>query len=381
MKKTIIILATTALGLCLHLIAEASGGQPKQMKSSVTQASYGKLPDGTEVDVYTLKNKNGIVAKVMTRGATLIELRAPDKNGHFTDITLGYDTLEGWLSEGNPYFGATVGRYANRIAKGRFTLDGKEYTLAINNDPNALHGGLKGFDKRIWEASIVAAKDGVGVKFTYQSKDGEEGYPGNLTATVTYTLSDNNELRLDYTAVTDKDTVVNLTNHTYWNLAGQGNILDHLLTLKASRFTPVDATLIPTGEIKPVAGTPMDFTTPTAIGDRVDQVGGDPTGYDHNYVLDSGGSKKPVLAAVVEDPKSGRVLRVLTTEPGIQFYSGNFLDGSITGKGGEVYEKHEGLCLETQHFPDSPNQPSFPSVVLKPGETYTHTTVFKFSTR
>ncbi|MCX7824524.1 MAG: galactose mutarotase [Verrucomicrobiae bacterium] len=316
---------------------------------------------------------------VTGRGATLTELRVPDRDGRLGDIVLGFDTLEGYLGK-NPYFGCTVGRYANRIAKGRFTLDGRTYTLATNNGPNALHGGLKGFDKVIWQAEPVQAANGVAVKFTYTSRDGEEGYPGNLTATVVYTLTNQNELKLEYTATTDKATPVNLTNHTYFNLAGKGDILGHELMLAASHFTPVDATLIPTGEIRAVKGTPMDFTKPTAIGARIAQVGGDPAGYDHNYCLNSGG-KRMALAARVTEPGSGRVLEIYTDQPGIQFYSGNFLDGSITGKAGQVYQKHFGFCLETQHYPDSPNHANFPSTILRPGKTYRTVTVHKFSTK
>jgi aldose 1-epimerase len=342
---------------------------------------FGKTPDGTPVALYVLTNAKGLKAKVMTYGATLTELDVPDRDGRLGDVVLGFDTLPGYLAV-HPFFGSTVGRVANSIAKGRFTLDGKGYKLATNNGPNALHGGLKGFDKVVWKAEPVQKPDGVAVKFSYHSRDGEEGYPGNLDATVTYTLTDGNELRLDYTATTDKATPVNLTNHTYFNLAGVrgGNILGHELMVAADKYTPTDDTLIPTGAIKPVRGTPVDFTTPHPIGSRIAQLKGDPGGYDHNFVLNSGG-KKLALAARVTEPGTGRVLEMYTTEPGVQFYTGNFLDGKLKGKGGVVYEKHQGFCLEAQHFPDSVNHPDFPSMILRPGQTYTQTTVYKFSTR
>jgi aldose 1-epimerase len=349
------------------------------MNASIEKSEFGKLPDGTVVDAYTLKNKHGLTAKVITYGALLTEMHVPDRNGRFGDITLGFDNLQQYL-DGHPYFGATIGRYANRIARGRFTLDGRTYTLATNDGPNHLHGGLRGFDKVVWKAEIIGSEQGASVRFTYVSPDGEEGYPGTLTTTVIYTLTDDNVLRLDYTATTDKPTVVNVTNHAYWNLAERGSILDHILMLNADHYTPVDETLIPTGQIAPVRGTIMDFTKPQPIGSRIRQLTNNPQGYDHNYVLNSGG-RRLALAARVEEPQSGRVLEIHTTEPGIQFYSGNFLDGTLTGKGGVVYQQHHGFCLETDHFPDSPNQPKFPSVVLRPGETYTQTTLHKFSTR
>jgi aldose 1-epimerase len=346
---------------------------------SLTKSSFGKTREGKSVDIYTLTNGSGMEARITNFGAILVSLKTPDRHGKLDDVLLGFDTVEGYLRE-HPYFGAVVGRYGNRIAKGQFTLNGKQYKLATNNGPNALHGGIKGFDKAVWQALPVGNS---ALKLTYLSKDGEEGYPGNLTVTVSYTLTDANELRLDYTASTDKDTVINITNHSYFNLAGQGtgDILGHRLMLNADRFTPVDSTLIPTGELRSVAGTPFDFRQPHAIGERIDvkdeqiQFGG---GYDHNWVLNGTiGTLRP--AARVVEPKSGRVLEVQTTEPGVQFYTGNFLDGAITGKGGKVYNKRYGFCLETQHFPNSPNEPKFPSPVLKPGETYKSTTVFKFS--
>jgi aldose 1-epimerase len=355
---------------------EKAGGNDER----VQKMAYGKTPDGTAVDEYVLTNRSGVKAKVITYGAILTELHVPDKDGKLTDVVLGFDNLEGYLS-GHPFFGATVGRYANRIAKGRFTLDGKEYKLATNNGPNALHGGDKGFDKKVWKAEPVAGKNAV--RFTYTSPDGEEGYPGALTAEVVYTLTDDNAVRLDYKATADKPTPVNLTNHSYFNLAGpaSGDILGHVLMINADKYTPTDDTLIPTGEIKPVKGTPFDFTTPTPIGARIKEIKADPVGYDLNYVLRDGGGREPALAARVSEPKTGRVMEVLTTEPGIQFYSGNFLDGKLKGKGGVVYKQYQGFCLEAQHFPDSVNQPKFPPVILRPGETYTQTTVYRFSAK
>jgi aldose 1-epimerase len=358
---------------------EPEAKEAKQMQMSTQQESYGRTPDGRAVDVYTLTNTNGIVAKIINYGATLISLKVPDRNGNLADIVLGFDNLEGYLTS-HPYFGVTVGRYANRIAKGRFVLDGVEYKLATNDGENHLHGGVKGFDKVVWNLEDIGHDaDGAMVKMSYISEDGEEGYPGNLACTVTYTLTADNQLKINYEAGTDKTTVINLTNHSYFNLAGQGtgDILGHELTLEADNFTPVDAGLIPTGEIKSVKGTPMDFTLPMTIGSRIAQVTG---GYDHNYVLNSGGGSL-ALAAKVFEPTSGRVMEVYTMEPGIQLYTGNFLDGSITGKGGKVYKKHYGFCLETQHFPDSPNKPNFPSVVLEPGQKYATETIYKFYTR
>jgi aldose 1-epimerase len=342
---------------------------------------FGKTPEGEQVSIYLLTNAAGWKAKIMTYGALLTELHVPDRNGKLDDVTLGFEDLKGYL-EGHPYFGATVGRVGNRIAKGRFTLDGVEYKLATNNGPNALHGGIKGFDKVVWKSEGKTDPDGASVKFTYVSKDGEEGYPGNLTCTVTYTLTNHNELKIDYTAVTDKATPVNLTNHSYFNLAGAkaGDILGHELTLIADRYTPVDDTLIPTGEIKAVKGTPLDFTTPMTIGSRIGQLKGDPGGYDHNFVLNSEG-KSLALGARVHEPKTGRVMEMYTTEPGVQFYTGNFLDGKQKGKGGVVYQKHHGFCLEAQHFPDSVNHANFPSMILRPGKTYTQTTTYKFSVK
>jgi aldose 1-epimerase len=335
------------------------------------------------VELYTLTNANGMTAKIMTRGATLVELHVPDKDGNLADVVNGFDDVAGYESEGNQYFGCTTGRVANRIAKGKFTLDGKEYALAVNNGPNALHGGTeRSLDKVVWKAEEVDGRNGKGVRFTYTSPDGEEGYPGTLQIAVTYSLNDNNALRIQYTATTDKPTPVNLTNHTYFNLSGHGSdtVLDHELTINADRYTPADDTLIPTGEIAPVAGTPLDFRTPHVIGARIGElVETQFLGYDHNFVLNrEEGARGPQLCARLKDPGSGRVLTVRTTEPGVQFYSGNFLMGQ-KGKGGKEYKLRSALCLETQHYPDSVNHPEFPSTILRPGETYRHVCVYAFS--
>jgi len=348
----------------------------EQRVMNIKTESFGKTPEGQEVDLYTLTNINGIKVKITNYGATLVSLEVPDRDGKLADITLGYDKLDGYLTR-HPYFGSTVGRYANRIGGAKFKLNDVEYQLATNDGPNHLHGGIKGFDKVVWKAeSVLADSDGAKVKLSYLSKDGEEGYPGNLTCTVTYILTKDDELKINYEAETDKPTVINLTNHSYWNLAGQGSgdILGHELMLNADKYTPVDEGLIPTSEIKSVKDSPMDFTKSMTIGSRIAQVEG---GYDHNYVLKSGGGTLALCARVYE-PTSGRVMEIHTIEPGVQFYTGNFLDGSITGKSGRVYKKHYGFCLETQHFPDSPNKPDFPSVVLKPGDKYTTVTVHKF---
>jgi aldose 1-epimerase len=349
---------------------------------SISSKEYAKMPDGTPIARYELTNSKGMKAAIITYGAILSELLVPDGAGKPADVVLGFDDLKGYL--GNPsYFGSNVGRVANRVAKGKFTLDGKQYTLAINNGPNALHGGKQGFDKKVWKVVPAEAVGGQAVKLQYVSPDGEEGYPGQLTATVQYTLTDNNELKIDYTATTDKATPVNLAHHSYFNLGGHnaGDILGHEVMINADQITPTDDTLIPTGELKSVRGTPFDFTTATAIGKRIGELKGEPGGYDVNYVLRGGSNKEPVLAARVTDPKSGRVMEVLTTEPGLQFYTGNFLNGTEKGKGGAVYKKHSGFCMEAQHFPDSVNQPKFPSVILKPGETYKQTTVYKFGAK
>ena len=336
------------------------------------------MPNGAVVKRYTLKNRNGMIAKVMDYGAILTELWVPDRNGRSGNTVAGFDNLDQYL-KGHPYFGATTGRYANRIANGRFTVDGTEYKLAANNGPNALHGGLKGFDKQLWKSEPLENKTGeASVCFSYLSKDGEEGYPGSLSVTVTYTLTEKDELVIDYSASTDKPTVVNLTNHSYFNLSGGGDILGHEVQINADRYTPVNDQLIPTGELAPVAGTPLDFRTPAIVGDRIDQLKPTPGGYDHNFVLNRQGTGLE-LAAVVSDSGSGRKLEVLTTEPGMQLYTGNFLDGKLKGMNGVTYNKYCALCLETQHFPDSPNQPEFPSTTLRPSTEFRSTTVFRLS--
>lgn len=333
--------------------------------------------EGKKIKFFQLENSSGFKVTLMNYGATLISLFVPDRQGNLADITLGFDSFEEYLGK-NPYFGSTVGRYANRIGQAKFVLDGQEYQLAKNEGENHLHGGVKGFDKVVWEAEPIGNSHSAGVNFSYLSPDGEEGYPGNLNCQVSYLLTESNELHLSYLATTDKATHVNLTHHSYFNLAGQGegDILGHELQIFASRYTVVDEKLIPTGEIKEVEGTPLDFRQPVVIGERIHQL---PGGYDHNFVLDSRGLL--AIAARIFDPLSGRLMEVYTTEPGIQFYSGNFLDGTIRGKGGKVYGKHSGFCLEPQHFPDSPNKPDFPSTVLRPGEIYKSLTIFKFMTK
>jgi aldose 1-epimerase len=343
-------------------------------KAGITTADWGET-DGKKVSLYTLTTKNGVQVTITNYGGTVTSWLAPDRNGNKGNIVLGFDKLQGYLDK-PPYFGALVGRYGNRIANGRFTLNGQTYKLATNNGKNALHGGLKGFDKVVWEA-LPASDNTPSLTLKYLSKDGEEGYPGNLSVTVKYTLTDDNELKIDYTAQTDKATPVNLTNHSYFNLSGDAStdILNHTLQIDADRYTPVDTTLIPTGELKPVAGTPFDFRQPHKIGERISQV---PGGYDHNFVLNGGaGSMRRV--ATLKDSSSGRILEVYTDQPGLQFYSGNFLDGSIKTSDGKPINKHAALCLETQHFPDSPNQPSFPSTILQPGATYHTATTYKVS--
>jgi aldose 1-epimerase len=356
-----------------------------EAKLSMKKQSFGKTESGEAVDLYTLANKNGMEVAITNFGGIVVSLKAPDRNGKFDDVVLGYDQLDGYLTN-KAFFGALIGRYGNRIAHGQFKLDGTTYNLPKNDGDNTLHGGMRGFNKRLWTAKDVSSNKGAALELTYLSKDGEEGFPGNLSAKVIYTLTDQNELHIDYSATTDKDTVVNLTNHSYFNLAGQGkgDILGHQLLIKADRFTPVDQTLIPSGDLKAVKGTPFDFITPTAIGERINQDDQQlkfGKGYDHNWVLNGGIKATPALAAEAYEPKSGRVLQVWTTEPGVQFYSGNFLDGTITGKSGKVYNLRYAFCLETQHFPDSPNHANFPSTELKPGEKYHTSTIFKFSAR
>lgn len=375
------LLGLIATGLLLgQAFAEDAKTAKAEKMMKVEESSWGKTKDGHEVKLFTLTNSHGVVVKMTDYGATIVAVETPDKNGKKANITLGFDKLEGYLQR-HPYFGSTVGRYANRIAKGKFTLDGKEYTLATNNGPNHLHGGKKGYDAVVWKAEPLKSADGAAVKFSYTSPDGEEGYPGTLKATATYTLTDNDELRIDYTATTDKATVVNLTNHAYWNLGGatSGTILKHELTLACDEYIPIDATAIPLGKPAPVKGTVMDFTAAHAIGERIDELKKEPhttKGYDHCYVV-RGEAGKLRMAAKVKDPASGRVMEIYTTEPGIQLYCGNFLDGSPEGNN---HKQHEAFCLETQRYPDSPNQPSFPTSVLKPGETYKSTTVHKFKT-
>ena len=380
-RKRVASLACCAALLLMLLGCEE---QKEEAKGTLAKAPFGKTAEGTAVDLYTLTNAHGLEAKITNYGGIVVSLKVPDRHGRLDDVVLGFDQLDDYL-KGHPYFGALVGRYGNRIAKGKFTLNGKTYTLATNNGPNALHGGLKGFDKGVWQAKEAEGKDGPALELTYASKDGEEGYPGNLTVKVVYTLTNKDELRVDYAATTDQDTVVNLTQHSYFNLAGAGSqdILEHRMMLNAEKFTPVDSTLIPTGELRGVKGTPFDFTSPTAIGARISQdeeqirFG---KGYDHNFVLKGGGGSLE-LAARVTEPTTGRILEAYTTEPGVQFYAGNFLDGTNIGKGGKVYKFRYGFCLEAQHFPDSPNQPAFPSTVLKPGQKYQQTTVYRFSAK
>jgi len=352
--------------------------------AQVTKQPFGKTPDGQQVDLYTLRNTRGAEATIMNYGAIVVSLKVPDRNGKFDDVVLGFKDFDGYL-QNDPYFGAIVGRYGNRIAKGRFTLNGVEYKLATNNGENHLHGGIKGFDKVVWTGSEMKSPGGPSVAMTYLSKDGEEGYPGNLTARVVYTLTNNNELRLDYTITTDKDTVQNITHHSYFNLAGEGNgdILNHLVTINSTRFVPTDAGSIPTGQLKSVAGTPFDFRKATAIGARIDQDDEQikfGRGYDHTWVI-NGRMGVMRLAATAYETTSGRVMQVWTTEPGVQFYTGNFLDGTKTGKSGKIYPRRSGFCFETQHYPDSPNQPSFPTTTLKKGQTYKSTTIYRFSSR
>jgi aldose 1-epimerase len=371
--------------LCLAMICGATLlllNFDAQGQARVSKESFGKTADGQNVDIYKLTNSRGAEVKITNYGGTVTSLKVPDRQGKFADVVLGFDNLDDYL-KATAFFGAIIGRYGNRIAKGRFTLHGVEYKLAVNNGENHLHGGIKGFDKVVWNARPVKLPNGAALVLTYLSKDGEEGYPGNLSVKVVYTLTNTNDLKIDYSATTDKDTVVNLTHHSYFNLSGQGNgdILNHQLWINAERFTPTDAGSIPTGELRNVHGTPFDFTRPTAIGARINQDDEQlklAKGYDHNFVLNG---QMGVLRRVARasDPASGRVLEVWTTEPGIQFYTGNFLDGTLTGKDGKVYQQRYGFCLETQHYPDSPNKPSFPTTTLRKGARYHTTTIYRFS--
>ncbi len=368
------LLATTILLSSCARTPEATSTQPM---NSIPKQSFGTTKDGQAVDLYTITNPAGTSVGIITYGGTVQSLTVKSRTGMLSDVVLGFDSMEGYEGE-QPYFGALIGRYGNRIAKGKFSLNGKDYTLATNNGPNHLHGGLKGFNRQVWQAKEVGEN---ALELTYVSKDGEEGYPGKLTAVVRYTLTPANELRIDYSATTDADTVVNLTNHSYFNLAGSADNLTHQLEIYADRYTPVDAGLIPTGELRPVVGTPFDFTTPHAIGERINakdeqiKLGG---GYDHNFVFTKHDGQLNLVAKVTE-ATSGRTMEVLTTEPGVQFYTGNFLDGSLRGKGARSYGRRAAFCLETQHFPDSPNQPKFPSTLLKAGETRKSTTVYRFN--
>jgi aldose 1-epimerase len=370
MRAAIILVAALALALGASITRGAS--------MSIQKSEFGKTHDGQAVDLYTLTNSNGMIAKVMTYGAILTELDVPDRNGQKADVVLGFKDLGDYLDR-NPFFGAVAGRYANRIARGEFTLDGKTYHLPINNGPNTLHGGKKGFDKKVWKAEPKETPAGPSVALTCVSPDGEEGFPGTLTAACIYTLGNDNSLTYEFVATTDKPTVVNLANHSYFNLAGEGSgtILDHIMQINAESYTEVDDGLIPTGKISDVKGTPLDFTQPMAIGARIGQltqVGG----YDHNYILNAPGPR-PGLCARVKDPKSGRVMEVFTTQPAVQFYSAIHLGGNLVGPSGKAYVKYGAFCLETQHYPDSPHHPEFPTTVLRPGEKYDQTTILKFS--
>lgn len=381
MKHIKYLIVPVAVSLAAVLLAGCTTSNCCKNSTAIVGTPFGQTLDGTPVQIYTLRNANGMTARITTYGGIVQSLTVPDKNGNFGDVVLGYDTLTPYLTN-SPYFGALIGRYGNRIAKGHFTLNGQTYTLAVNNGSNALHGGLKGFDKVVW--NVVRAENtakGPQLELSYTSPDGEEGYPGTLTVTALYTVTPDNSLRLDYTATTDKDTVVNLTQHSYFNLAGHGDILSHTVYLNADKYTPVDSTLITTGELRPVVGTPFDFRIPATIGSRVNasdeqiKFGG---GIDHNWVVNHPMGKLALDARVTE-PTTGRTMEVWSTEPGLQFYSGNFLDGTIIGKSGQVYPYRGAIAMEPQHYPDSPNHPNFPSVVLKPGQVYHNTIIYKFS--
>jgi aldose 1-epimerase len=384
MHARVFVLLALAAGLAAGCSHEESSTAVQNPKPRVTQTPLDRTADGQVVDLITLRNNAGITVSIITYGGIIMSLRTPDRAGQMDDIVLGFDNV-GPYADKSPYFGCLIGRYGNRIAKGKFTLDGNSYTLATNNETNHLHGGVKGWDKKVWQPETFQHAEGIGVKLSYTSVDGEEGYPGAVKADVTYTLNDQNQLLVDYHATTDKPTVINLTQHSYFNLAGAraADILGHELLINADRYTPVDSTLIPTGELASVEGTPFDFRTSTGIGARITQANEQLTrgkGYDHNWVLTRQGDGLSLAARVVE-PTTGRTLEISTTEPGIQFYSGNFLDGTITGKAGRVYPQRAGFCLETQHYPDSPNHPNFPSTVLRPGQEYASHTVFTFGAK
>ena len=377
------------LPLALYVSLTFAQHQPKFERAAANnrmhKESFGKTPDGGQADLYILRNKNGMEVAITDYGATIVRMKVPGRQAKIEDVALGYDSLEGYVND-KAYFGATVGRYANRIAHGQFKLDGHVYNLPKNNGDNTLHGGTSGFNKRLWKAKDVSEPDAAAVQMSYLSKDGDQGFPGNLSVNVRFTLADDNSLKIEYAATSDKDTVVNLTNHTYFNLAGQGHgdVLQQQVMLHASRFTPINADLIPTGALASVKGTPLDFTQSTAIGARINADYEQlklAHGYDHNFVLDGKPGQKAVLAARAYDPGSGRVLEVWTTQPGIQLYSGNFLDGTVAAKGGVKYGRRSAFCLETQHFPDSPNHPNFPSTELKAGRWFRSTTTYKFSTQ
>jgi aldose 1-epimerase len=369
-----------ALSAGIGLLAGCASS--KTASGRIDKQPFGSTPSGEAVDIYTLRNDKGAEARIMNYGGIVVSLKMPDKDGNFDDVVLGYDNLDSYVKN-SPYFGALVGRYGNRIAGAKFTLDGTTYTLATNDGPNTLHGGRKGFDKQVWSGKAKMTDDGPQLVLHYLSKDGEEGFPGNLDVTATYTLTQDNALRLEYTATTDKDTVLNLTHHGYFNLACKGDILNHVVMIPADRFTPVDSTLIPTGVLQPVDNTPFDFRTPTAIGARIDQDDEQlkfGKGYDHNWVINKNPDELGLMARVTE-PTTGRVMEVWSIQPGLQFYSGNFLDGTITGKGGRVYAHRSAFCMEPQRYPDSPNKPEFPTTELKPGEVYHNTIIYKFSTQ